>query len=86
MGELPRALAAFLLPVAAMTPIVLMVVFRHQREMALIKQQANPNPQLAADVQELKKQVADMRELMIDIALQPSSAALQQRVKQDSLQ
>jgi len=83
MDELPRIIAAIAVPTAIVVPLVLRIVFRHQRDMAIIQAQTLPNPQLSADVQELKQQVADMRELMIDIALQPNSSVAMQKLREE---
>jgi len=80
-----QEIAIIVVAIVCMVPIIVRMSFRHLKERAMINQQAHSNPRLEADVQELKQQVADIRELMIDMALEPSNTKIAQRVNQDIL-
>jgi len=84
MHDIAPALVSVALIFGCVLPIIVRMVFRHQVEMAEIAARSNTAPQVLGEVQELKKQISDLRELVMDIALQPSAhAAMQQRVNQD---
>ncbi len=67
-----------------MLPFILRILTRHQKEMAEMMRQVHGDPALATEVRELRKQVEDLRTLMLDISLnQPArTPAVQARLSE----
>ena len=84
MHDLAPVLVFLFMTMGIMIPYIVKMVLRHQKELAVLQypqaQQTN-TPALVGEVQELRKQVADMRELLMDIALSSPSPSIQERVR-----
>ena len=64
-------------------PIIIKMVFRHQIQLAELSMRAQSSPEMLSEIQELKKQVGDLRELVTDIALStPASSTVQARIRE----
>lgn len=88
MHDLAPVLVFLFLTMGIMIPYIVKLVLKHQKEIAQLQYPQVPQsnaPELVGEVQELRKQVADMRELLMDIALSSPSPSIQERVRNQEI-